>query len=150
MNLSAADEAGYALLDKYILSFKQMAEEGTGGIEKVENALEGMMAEAKKDKAQGLIDPVFFNRYRRLLMITKLAIIEDPEGILSPLIEREISEFIEDITGEKLNMGGKGGIGAMAGALAEEVINLHMYLDNKKNREKLMEELKKKITKEKK
>ena len=149
-NLFAADKAGYALLDKVIVFFQDMAEKGTGGSKKVEPFLQEMMAEVKKAKAQAMIDPVFFKRYTRLLMIIKLAIVEDPEGILGPLIKREISRFIEDIWGEEFHFEGKGGIGAIAGALAEEILNLRLYLDNIEKKAKLKVEYQKKFEKKKK
>lgn len=145
MNLSAAEKDGYVLLDKVVMTFQEMAESGSGGKDKVDNALEAIMADAKKAKAQGSIDPVFFKRFHRLLMILKLAVVESPEGILGPLVERELSEFVEDVKGEKLEIKGTKGIGTIAGATAEEIINLHLYLDNRKDRDKLMEEFTKKF-----
>ncbi len=149
-NLFAADKAGYALLDKIIVFFQDMAEKGTGGPKKVEPFLQELMAEVKKSKVQAMIDPVFFKRYTRLLMVLKLAIVEDPEGILGPLIKRESSRFIEDVTGEEFHFEGKGGIGAIADALAEEILNLRLYLDNIERKAKLKEEFQKKFEKKKK
>ncbi len=103
------------------------------------------MADAKKARDQGSIDSVFFKRFNRLLMILKLAIVESPEGILGPLVERELSEFVEDVKGEKLEIKGTKGIGVIAGATAEEIINLHLYLDSRKDRDKLMEEFTKRF-----
>ena len=149
-NLFAADKAGYALLDKIIVFFQDMAEKGTGGQEVVDPFLQELIAEAKKAKVQAMIDPVFFKRYTRLLMVIKLAIVEDSEGILGPLIKREISRFIEDVWGEEFRFEGKGGIGEIAGALAEEILNLRLYLDNIEKKAKLKEEYQKKFEKKKK
>ena len=44
------NEVGYALLDRLVGMFQKMAATGTGGKEKVDEALEEMMAEAKKAK----------------------------------------------------------------------------------------------------
>lgn len=142
------DEAAYTLLDKLVLSFKDMAEKGIGGEEVVSNALNEMMAAAKKAETQGQIDPVFSRRFKRILLILKLAITEDKEGILKPVIEREIEEFVKDICGETgadVNKKGKPviGIGQIAGAVAEEILNLRIYLDTKEEKMKLMEEYKK-------
>ena len=139
------DEAAYALLDKLVLSFKNMAEKGTGGGEVVSNALNEIMTAAKKAEAQGQIDPVFSRRFKRILVILKLAIIEDKEGILEPVIEREIEEFVKDVCGETaggVDKKGKPtiGIGQIAGAVAEEILNLRIYLDTKEEKAKLMEE----------
>jgi len=138
-----AEEKGYALMDQYILAFKSMAERGAGGPDEVNKTLDSIMAETAKAKEQGSIDPLFYHRFRRLLQVTKLAIIHDPAGILIPLIEREIGVFVEDVKGETSRIdGSKGGIGvgAVADALAEELINLHLLLDGKKHRERLKQE----------
>lgn len=128
------------------MTFKDMAERGTGEREKVDNALEEIMAEAKKVKADEKIDSVFFWRFNRVLMVLKLSIIKDRESILGPLIEKEIGEFVEEITGEKFDIKGTKGIGKIAAAIAEEILNLHMYLDNRKNRDKIMEKYEKKLS----
>jgi len=144
LNLYGVDkQAGYSLLDKVISTFKGMAEKGTGGREKVIPALEEMMVDAKKAKEQEQIDPVFFNRYNRLLMIMKLVLVEDKEGILRPVIEREVGDFVWDVEGIKLDGSEKKTIGFVSQAIADELVNLHLYLDNIEKkmelRKKLME-----------
>jgi hypothetical protein len=142
---AAKNEAGYALLDKIVAGFKTMAQKGSGGYESVNNLLEEAMAEAKVAKAQGKIDSPFFSRYRRLLEVAKLAIIDSPydrEGILDEFIVREINAFVDDVTGERGTLEATGenkrGIGAVAGAMAEEIINLHVYLDGLNTRPELL------------
>jgi hypothetical protein len=142
LNLYGVDkQAGYSLLDKVISTFKEMAEKGSGGREKVIPSLEEMMAVAKKAKDQEQIDPVFFNRYNRLLMIMKLVLVEDKEGILGPVIEREIGEFVWDVEGIKLEGSGKKTIGFVSQAIADELINLHLYLDNIEKKQELRKKL---------
>lgn len=141
-NLYGVDkQAGYALLDKVISTFKGLAEKGTGGREKVIPALEEMMADAKKAKDQGQIDPVFFNRYNRLLMVMRLLLVEDEEGILGPVIEREVGEFLWDVTGIKLDSSGKKAIGSVSQAIADELVDLHLYLDNIEKKQELKKKL---------
>ena len=137
-------KAGYTLLDEFIMTFKRMAETGSWGRTKVDQALESMMADALKAKEENQVDPVFFRRFNRLLMTCKLFIVEDREGILGPLIESEISRFVEDVKGIKTDVMGKKAIGSIADALAEEIINLHLYLDNVKRKEELRKEFEKK------
>ena len=74
-------------------------------------------------------------------MVMKLVVIpNDPEGILSPLIEREISEFVADVKGEiESEIKGTKGVGIVADALTEEILNLRLYLDTKEDKAKLME-----------
>lgn len=128
-------------MDKVISTFKGMAERGTGGREKVLPALEEMMADAKKAKDQEQIDQVFFNRYNRLLMVMKLLLVEDEEGILGPVIEREIREFVWDVEGIKLDYTGKKTIGYVSEAIADELVNLHLYLDNIEKKKELRKKL---------
>ncbi len=148
---SVKDEAGYVLLDKIISGFKTMAEKGSGGYENVNALLQDAMAEAKAARAQGKIDAPFFNRYHRVLVIAKLAIVDipyDKEGILDEFIFREINSFIKDVTGERRTIDkgvdlaaageNKRGIGLIAGAMAEELVNLHIYLDGQKNRPEIL------------
>lgn len=136
-NLNPKNEkAGYALLDMYILTFKKMAESGAGGKETLDQALEEMMVEAKKAKSAGSIDAVFFRRYKRLLTITKLFIIEDRQGILGQLITEEVGKFMEDVKGIKFEPE-KNPLSEVADTLADEIINLHLYLENVQKKEKM-------------
>jgi hypothetical protein len=118
-----------------------MAAKGSGGREKVIPALEEMMADAKRAKDQEQIDPVFFNRYNRLLMVMKLFLVEDEEGILGPVIEREIREFVWDVEGIKLDGAGEKNIGYVSEAIADELVNLHLYLDNIEKKKELKKKL---------
>jgi hypothetical protein len=151
---SAKDESGYLLLDKIITGFKTMAEEGNGGYESVNALLQDAMAEAKAARAQGRIDAPFFSRYHRLLVVAKLAIVDTPydkEGILDEFIFREVNSFINDVTGGQRTVDkgvdlaaageNKRGIGFIAAAMAEEIINLHIYLDGQKNRPEILKKL---------
>ena len=144
LGASAEEEAGFVLLESLVLSFSTMAEEGTGGYEKVNNVIQKLMADLKKADKEKKVDPVFFGRYHRMLVIMKLTIIDtpyDPEGILDVFIVRELKKFIDDVTGVGADLPPPEhrGIGAIAGAIAEEVLNLHIYLENKKKRANLIE-----------
>ena len=88
------EEVGYALLQRIVNMFQEMAATGTGGREKVDSALSGLMADARQALSEKKIDSVFFYRFNRLLMIIKLTIVEDEKGILKPLIESEIERFV--------------------------------------------------------
>jgi len=142
---AAKDEVGYVLLDKIIIGFQKMAGEGSGGYEFVDRLLQEAMAEAKVARAQGKIDAYFFKRYARMLLVAKLAIVNAPydrEGILDGFITREINSYIEDVTGEPGSLRAEGenkrGVGAIAGAMADEILNLHIYLDGLKNKPELL------------
>ena len=55
--------------------------------------------------------------------------IEDRKGIQVSLIKKEIGEFVEYIQGGKSDIKGKKGIGIIAVAVAEEILNLYIYLN---------------------
>ena len=140
----AKDTVGYILMVRVIDGFKKMAVGGSGGYDQVDSMIQKAMADAKAAKEQGKIDAHFFKRYNRILLIIKLAIIEksyDSQGILDDLILHNINEFTEDITGEKGNAQ-DWGIGMVAAALAEEILNLIIYLEGKDRKQELMNKFK--------
>lgn len=141
------EKAGYALLDMYIRSFQEMAAQGTGGAEVLETHLAKMANDVRKAREAGEIDLVFHTRFARILAMTKLFVKPDPENILKPVIERELADFLKDVTGEEVTRsGGAPAIGQVANALAEELINLQIYLDTKGTREALRKKLDTRIT----
>lgn len=150
LNLSAMEggaaamkKAGYTLLDMYVKSFQEMAAQGTS-LEELEKNLQTMAAEAKKAKEAGEINLVFYSRYARILAMTKLLVQPDQGNILIPVIDREVTDFLLDITGEEpiaYKAGGRPAIGQVANALAEEIINLQIYLDTLDKREAMRKKL---------
>ena len=63
-------------------------------------------------------------------------------------MEREILKFVEDVKGEQAHdIRGAQGIVVFADAIAEEILNLQLYLDNKEKRDMLREEFKQKLKK---
>jgi hypothetical protein len=130
-------KAAYALLDGIGQMFHQMAVTGTGGAEKLEKGLQQFMADAKKAKGQDQINPVFYRRYTYLLAIIKMVVAPDPGGILVPVIDRELGQFVANVLGEDWKGSGPGAIGQVANAIAYEIVDLQMYMDNLEAREKL-------------
>jgi hypothetical protein len=145
---SAPDKkAGYALLDQYVKSFQEMATKGTGGADVLEPYLQKMAADAKGAKEKAEINLVFYTRFSRLLAMTKLFVKPDPGNILRPIIDREAANFVKDITGEDLiTSGGAPAIGQVANALAEEIVNLQIYLDSLDKREAIRKKLDERIS----
>ncbi len=135
-------EAGYVLLDRILVLFRNLAMTGSGGRVAVETGLEGIMTEAVQAKTRNQIDPVYFRRLNRLLAIMKLAVAADSKGILKPSIDRMTSDFVEDISGQAPVLGKDGGVGlgVLAAALADEIVNLRIYLDTKEQKAKLLEQ----------
>jgi len=126
-------KAGYALLDLYINAFKNMA---TSGAKQTLSAdLDKMMAEAKKARAAGDIDAVFLSRYNRMVAVTKLITMQDPEKTTVPIFKAELERFVMDVIGEELNAEGAVGIGQMANALAFAIVDLQIYLDTLDSRQ---------------
>ncbi len=130
-------KVGYALLDALGQTFYEMAMTGTGGVEKVTGAVQKFMADARKAKDQNQIDGVFFVRYTRVLAIIKVAVAPDPEGLLVPMFSNQLGWFVHEVLGEDYKASGPQAIGQIANAIADEIINLHLYLDNMETKEKL-------------
>ncbi len=135
-------EAGYVLLDRILVLFRNLAMNGSGGRGAVEKGLEDIMTEAVQARTKNQIDPVYFRRFNRLLAIMKLAVTADSKGILKPHIDRMTSDFVEEISGQAPALGKDGsvGLGALAAALADEIANLRIYLDTKEQKAKLLEQ----------
>ena len=133
------EKTGYALLDLFISSFRDMAKRGGGDLDPI---LLKMAAKLRQAREEGDVDAVFYARLSRVLALTKLVIVPDPGGVLEPVINREMLFFVHDITGEDLNReGGPKTIGQVANAIAEEILNLQIYLDTKDRRESLRKKL---------
>lgn len=132
-------EVGYALLEGIARTFHDLAVDGSKGetIARIERFLIDSMAEARKAKEKKQVDPVFFARYSRLLAIIKLSMAPDPGGILVPIIDQEFKRFVNEVLGEEYKGSGPQAIGQVAGAIAEETINLHLHLDNVEAKAKL-------------
>jgi len=138
---AAPKKGGYALLDRYIKSFQEMASQGTT-VEGFEANLQTVAAEAKKAKESGEVDLVFTSRFARVLALTKLIVKPDPGNILMPIIDREIADFLKDVTGEDVvARTGAVAVGKVANAIAEELINLQIYLDTLDKREAMRKKL---------
>jgi hypothetical protein len=128
---AAAKKTGYSLLDAYVTCFKEMATQGSGtSWEGLEKKLQAMASEASRAKEAGEISLVFYSRYARILALTKLVIQPDRGSLLAPVLVPEIMDFVKDVTGEDfLARTGGATIGQLANALAEEMVNLQIYLD---------------------
>ena len=98
------------------------------------------MGEARKAKEQSKIDAVFYARYQRLLGIIKLVMAPDPGGILVPVIDQELKRFVTEVLGEEYKGTGPGAIGQVANAIADEIVNLRLYMDNVEIKARLRKE----------
>jgi hypothetical protein len=140
-NTAALKKEGYTLLDMYIKNFQEMARQGTT-VEGFEANLQAIAAAASRAKEAAEINLVFFSRFARVLALTKLIIKPDPGNILSPVIDREIADFMKDVTGEDVVASpGAAVVGKVANAFAEELINLQIYLDTLDKREAMRKKL---------
>jgi hypothetical protein len=142
-NPSAAplDKAvGYSLIAKLNRSFQSMAQSGSGGVDVVSKALSALMKDAKQARKDAKIDAVFLQRFSRILRVLYTAVLSDPDqtGILMPLIEREMGDFVLEATGETWSGSGKNSIGQLANAVAQSIIDLHIYLNTMDQRETIM------------
>jgi hypothetical protein len=122
---------GHALLDRYVLSFKELAMQGSG----VEFFLEDLTKlKSDLDAMKSKVPGDFYTRCDRLLKVSRLTVTPDPEGKLRPTIEKEIKAFLHDIEGRDLEKELEEGLAVVAPAFAEEVLNLHMLLASMKDR----------------
>jgi hypothetical protein len=136
---------GTTLLDLFIDSLRDMAQRGTP--EDIEKRLQEVMIAANKAREAKAIDPVFFLRFNRMLAVTKLVIVPDPGGILAPVIEVVLGAFVQDMTGRSFREGkGPEAVNMVANALAQEIINLQIYLDTLDRRQALQKKIDEKMS----
>lgn len=138
-------KVGKTLIYYIISGFKAMVVSGSGGYNVVDILLQKSMIMLRNAKEKNKVDSVFYRRYKRVLEVLKLTIMDakfDKEDILGDHISRVIRNFMYDITGEfrdidKYNRG----VGLIAAAVSEELLNLHIYLDTKEERKALIKKL---------
>jgi len=135
--------AGTALLDLFLDHLREMAQ--SGKTEVLEPRLQEIMIAAKKAREEKTIDPVFFRRFNRMLAVTKLVATPDESGVLGPVIEQVLGDFVLDKLGLQgfREEGGKGpkAINWVAQALASEIIDLQIYLDTFGQRQALQKKI---------
>jgi len=120
-------QAGYILLNSIVVTFAELSRTGKGSEEMILRELNSWMAQARLAKEKKLIDNEFFERYKRILVVIRLTIIREADHAFDHLIIREINKF--DIPRK---MEGKvRGLATAADALAQEILSLKRYLDQK-------------------
>ncbi|MCU0236951.1 MAG: hypothetical protein MUC72_07690 [Acidobacteria bacterium] len=148
----AAIKDGYALLNSLLTLFENLLLEKKpapgeekvtkGGLALVDERLSQLGIDSKAALEAGLIDKIFFHRFRRLLMHYKLIITPVVRGdLLKDLFARAFDDFTWSVTYERWAWEDKDGIAKMAAAVEEEFVQLMIYLDTRQKRD----ELKKKI-----
>ncbi len=102
-----------------------------------------MMVAANKAREAGKINAVFFRRYNMMLAVTKLVATPDRGGILSPVIDQVLWEFTRDRVAKDnfLDLRGPMRINLVATALAQEIIDLQIYLDTFGQRQALQKKI---------
>lgn len=122
-------QAGYVLLDSIVVLFAELSRTGTAEEADIVRALNNWMARARTAKKQGLIDEVFFKRYKRILVVIRLTIVKYANHAFDHLVIREINKF--DIPQKYKDKAKIAGLASAADALVEEILSLKRYLDNK-------------------
>jgi len=129
------NDVGFVLLNDVIIAFEGYNPEKEALWDKRINiTINKLLAEAISAKSLRKIDDEFFERYRRILYVIKLTMMikqNTDDNILNSMIIQQISRF-EDYK-EHSELKRIKGFASIAGALAEELINLKKYLDFKKN-----------------
>lgn len=143
--ISGTVKDGYALLTDLTRVFQEIGSQKSGlgtANERLSAAIANNFATFNAQK----IDSIFFNRFRRLLLVFKLIMtpVTPDNGVWEPVIRSELSAFVRDTIGEEwsLNFKDQSNITLMAAAMEEEFVNLWIYLDTLPQRK----ELKKKFT----
>jgi hypothetical protein len=132
-NALAADDAGYVLLEKLTTQFQQIGPHTGPDGAQLEAALNEMMASAKRAKAEARIDQEFFDRYVRVVRVVRALTLPDPEGILYPLLEKEIRAFVDDVLGPQATRApGTSPMAEIALAIKKELDSLKLKLDQRK------------------
>jgi len=143
--LPPAKQVGKKMIYFIISGFRAMEISGTGGYKVVDQFLQRCMVMLRKARENKTLDLVFYRRFKRVLEVLKLTILDakhDRENILGDHIARVIRDFIYDITGEFHEINGNNrGIGPIAAAVSEELLNLHIYLDTRAERKALIKKL---------
>jgi len=142
-------KTGTAFLESIATIFHDLAMSGGAKediVKRIEDFLVTTMTDAKKAKDENKIDAVFFARYARLLSIIKLSLAPDPGGILVPIINDEMRRFVNEVLGEEWKGSGPAAIGQAANAIADEIVNLQLYMDNLEVKAKLRKAWEEKFT----
>lgn len=122
-------QAGYVLLDSIVVLFAELVRADTAEEADIVRELNGWMARARTAQEQGLIDEVFFKRYKRILVVIRLTIVKYANHAFDHLIIREINKF--DIPQKYKDKVKIAGLASVSDALVEEILSLKRYLDNK-------------------
>lgn len=108
--------SGPVLVDKLVVLFEQMAASKA----RIDPVLDELMASAKKARAEQRVDARFFARYTRLLRVFKLMTLDDKEGILRSVADRECTSLIKDVEGAEAECS----VPALAKAITHELQRL--------------------------
>ncbi len=120
------DGPGYDLLRTLADDFAIVTDKNL--IDQFMHATDKWIDMAKKAKEDGDIDAKFFERYKRLAIVSKLLVVPDKQGILNDLIVKEINKFGVGPLEKDFKYHG---IGSVAAKLTEEILSLKDYLDQK-------------------
>ncbi len=120
-------QAGYMLLNSIVVTFAELSRRGEGSEETILRELNTWMSQVRLAKEKELIDDEFFVRYKRILVVIRLTLINYANHAFDHLIIREINKF--DIP--RKVKGKVNGLASVANALVQEISSLKRYLDQK-------------------
>jgi len=88
--------------------------------------LSSIAGDGRSMLAAEIITPAFHQRFARVLLVVRLAIITDSGKILSPIVDREFIAFVRSVTGKTYNPDGPvtEQIGVFSDAVATELTRL--------------------------
>jgi len=144
---------GYALLDGLLILWDNLYPEPKSkdekdlkaaqyGFQLVDERISNLFKEAKASREANLIDNIFFNRYRRVLMMYKLIVIPVfKHEVLEPLFRQAFVDFVHDVTFETWVWGEKDAIPKLGAAVREEFVQLHFYLEDRQKSEEFKQKV---------
>jgi hypothetical protein len=112
-----------ALLHQYVGSFNSGAL--MGSFDEVLHGLDDLSRRARDDAARGTITEAFHRRYEHLLHVSGL-VFETTPSPAREAARAELQAFVDKVEGGHHPVDADGGLAAVADALAEEVVSLHL------------------------
>lgn len=106
-----------------------------GSGDELETRLDTLMKQARLSLERREIPLPFYTRFQRMLGLSRLVTLKDPEGVIKPTMQALVDEFIQEIIGVEP---GSDKLPHIATALEEEIVSLQIYLDTLKTRQELL------------
>jgi hypothetical protein len=129
--------AAHALLDEYVEMMRAVGQ--AAGVDAIGPSLAEQEQKAAKLLEAKAVSAAFVARHDRLVRVTRALVTPGAD-------QAEIDAFLDAIEGPKADRDPGGGMAAVAPAIVEEILNLHMLLDGTTDRSAAREKYLKKYS----